>query len=67
MAADLRRWYGVQLVVADSALASRHLTASFDGDPLDRVLEVVSLALGATTQRSGDRITLHAAAAGGTE
>jgi hypothetical protein len=60
VAADLRRWYGVRLEVADSSLLARHLTASFDGEPLDRVLDVISLALGVTTQRSGDRVVLRA-------
>jgi transmembrane sensor len=52
--ADLRRWYGLELVLADSALAARHLTASFAGEPPDEVLRVIGLALGAAIERRGD-------------
>jgi len=58
--ADLRRWYGVQLTVADPALASRHLTASFAGEPLQRVLDVIGLALGAKIERHGDTAVVRA-------
>jgi transmembrane sensor len=50
----LRRWYGVSLRVGDSALARRHLTMTFSGDPLDRVLRVIGLGLGADIERQGD-------------
>ena len=50
----LRRWYGVELRVDDSALAERHLTMTFAGDPLDRVLRVIALGLGADIERRGD-------------
>jgi len=50
---DLRRWYGVELRV-DSTLASRHLTASFAGEPVGQVLDVIALALGARLERRGD-------------
>ena len=51
---DLRRWHGIELVVADSALAGRSLTASFAGEPAERVLDVIALALGARVERRGD-------------
>jgi transmembrane sensor len=51
--ADLRRWYGIELEIADSALASRHLTASFAGETVLHVLNVIALALGATIERRG--------------
>jgi transmembrane sensor len=53
VAADLRRWYGIELVV-DSSLAGRHLKASFSGEPVDDVLDVIALALGARIERHGD-------------
>src|SRR4029077_5797067 len=56
--ADLRRWYGVDLKLADSSLASRHLTASFAGEPIDRVLDVIGLALGARIERQGNTAVL---------
>ena len=50
----MRRWYGIDLQLADSSLSNRHLTATFSGEPPDRVLEVLSLALGADIERHGD-------------
>ena len=52
--ADLRRWYGVELRVSDTALLRRHFTGAFAGEPADRVLEVLALALGARVERRGD-------------
>ena len=54
VSAELRRWYGVTLTVPDSSLAKRHLTMTFAGDPVDRVLHVIGLTLGATVERHGD-------------
>ncbi len=51
---SMRRWYGIELQLADPSLSSRHLTATFTGEPADRVLEVLSLALGADIERHGD-------------
>lgn len=50
----MRRWYGIELQLADPSLASRHLTATFSGEPPDRVLEVLRLALGADIETRGD-------------
>ena len=52
--ADMRRWYGVTLVVRDSALAHRHLTASFHGESADQALRIVATALGGDLRRKGD-------------
>ncbi len=54
VASSLRRWYGIELRLADPSLANRHLTATFSDEPADRVLEVLSLALGADIERRGD-------------
>ncbi|MGH7677332.1 MAG: FecR domain-containing protein [Gemmatimonadaceae bacterium] len=54
VAPDLRRWYGVELRVTDSALARRHFTGEFAGEPVDRVLDVIALAVGARVERRGD-------------
>jgi transmembrane sensor len=51
---DLRRWYGVSLRVDDSALSRRHLTMTVAGDPIDRVLRMIGLQLGADVERRGD-------------
>jgi transmembrane sensor len=52
--AELYRWYGVRLRVADPTLAKLHLTASFSGEPIDRVLDVIALSLGARVERQGN-------------
>ena len=64
--AELYRWYGVRLRVADSSLVNLHLTASFSGEPIDRVLEVIALTLGARVERQGNvAIVRRATASGG--
>jgi transmembrane sensor len=57
----LERWYGVSLIVTDSALANRHVTADFTGEPMSRVAAVLGLTLGVTADRHGDTIELHRA------
>lgn len=54
VAADLRRWYGVTLIVSDSTMARRHLTASFHGESADQALRIVATALGGDLRRKGD-------------
>jgi hypothetical protein len=51
--------------VADSSLANLHLTASFSGEPVDRVLNVIALSLGASIERQGNVAILHRASASG--
>lgn len=63
--AELYRWYGVRLRVADSSLATLHLTASFSGEPVDRVLHVIALSLGARIERQGNVAILYRATASG--
>ena len=62
VAADLRRWYGVELVLADSSLAGRRLTASFAGEAPEQVLDVIALALGAEVELEEGRAVLRASA-----
>lgn len=65
VSAELYRWYGVRLRVADPTLATLHLTASFSGEPVDRVLNVIALSLGARIERQGNVATLYRATASG--
>jgi transmembrane sensor len=58
LTADLRRWYGVELRVTDSTLGRKHFTGSFAGEPIERVMQVLALALRADAQRRGDMIVL---------
>jgi transmembrane sensor len=55
LAADLRRWYGVELRVTDSALAGRHFTGPFlEGEPRTAVVEAIAIAFGARVEWRGD-------------
>jgi transmembrane sensor len=62
VAAELRRWYGIELR-ADDAVSGRRLTASFQGESAEDVLRVIALALGAEMTTRGDTAVLHAAGA----
>jgi transmembrane sensor len=59
VAEDLQRWYGVHLDIRDASLSRRPLSATFDGDSLGSVLQVISGALGATFERRGDTIVMR--------
>jgi transmembrane sensor len=59
VAADLRRWYGLELVV-DSALAGRHLTATFERGARAEVGTVVAAVLGGAFQLAGDTVRIVA-------
>lgn len=61
---ELRRWYGVDLQIADASLAGRHLNAEFAGEPLDQVLRTIALALGADVERRGDTAIVRASRRG---
>jgi transmembrane sensor len=55
---EIRRWYGVKLLTTDSSLARRHITATFSGEPVDQVLKIIGLNLGARIERQGDSATV---------
>lgn len=59
VAAELHRWYGIELVAADPALADRHLTATFSGDPAPQVVQVIALAIGAQATWHGDTVVMR--------
>jgi transmembrane sensor len=58
--ADLRRWHGIELQIADSSLASKHVTTTFEGEPAGRVVDVLALILGATAEQRADTVVLRA-------
>lgn len=51
---SVRRWYGLHLEVGDESLMSRPITATFENETPERVLDVLRLVLGADIQRRGD-------------
>ena len=58
--ADLRRWYGVELQVSDSALLRRHFTGeAFAREPVERLANTLALALGARAERRGDTLFIR--------
>lgn len=59
VARELERWYGVQVSLADSSLASASLTASFTNEPLENVLHDIARLLGARYTRQGTHIRLY--------
>jgi transmembrane sensor len=58
---SVRKWYGIEVKVADRSLENRHLTATFAGETPERVLEVIRLALGADIERRGDTAIVRSA------
>jgi transmembrane sensor len=56
---ELRRWYGVELVVPDARLAGRHLQADLAGETKERALAVIGMALGAEVEWLGDTAVLR--------
>lgn len=56
--AEIGRWYDVEIQVPDSALAGRHLTISFDDEPLETLLREIAAALNARVERQGRTLIL---------
>jgi transmembrane sensor len=60
VAAELHRWYGITIQVADSVLWSRHVKTEIDnGQSVDDVLKVLAVTLGVRVERRGDTATFH--------
>lgn len=53
---ELRRWYGIELRVADSASARRRLTATFEGETPEQAMAIIGAALGVQVERRGDTV-----------
>ena len=60
VAAELSRWYGVEIAVADSGVAALHLNAPIPTANLDEALAIVKAALPIEVRRTAARITLVA-------
>ena len=57
---DLRRWFGIELETRDTLLAARHFTASFQGESVRQVVDILALTVGATAEWRGDTASLRA-------
>lgn len=64
VAAELGRWYGVEVRVSDPALLARHLTATFEAESLDEVLRVIGLTLDVQWTRDGGAVDFTGPAGG---
>jgi transmembrane sensor len=62
--AVLERWYGIDVVIADSTLANTHVTAFFQQQPLEDVLQALAETVGARYQRAATRVTFYPKRAG---
>jgi transmembrane sensor len=58
-ATALNRWYGLTISLADSALASHHITASFSAESPQQVLDVITLAIGARYEMRGNTVVFR--------
>lgn len=58
VALELTRWYGAQVVIADTALRARDFTGSFDGEPLRDVLGLIADAVHARVEWRADTARL---------
>lgn len=58
VAAQLARWYGTPVVIADSALSTRDFTGSFNDDALPDVLAVIASAVHARVDWRADTVRL---------
>jgi ferric-dicitrate binding protein FerR (iron transport regulator) len=59
VAAQLSRWYDVDVLLADSALGARRFTGSFQGESVDQVLAALAPPLHARYERRGRTVVLH--------
>jgi transmembrane sensor len=59
--AELRRWFGVELVTNDSVIAAGHLNATFRDEPLSQIYEAIALSFGAKYEVHGDTVILKGA------
>jgi transmembrane sensor len=58
---DIRRWYGVEVRI-DPVFANKHITATFERENAQQVLEILALTLGAQAERRGDTAFIRQAA-----
>lgn len=62
VASELRRWFGIELIVTDSRIASQRITATFERESADDVDELLAAVLGTTVTRTGDTLRVGAPA-----
>ena len=56
---QLKYWYDVEFVVADSALAQRRMSGSFVRPSLQQIMQAITLTTSATYRIEGRRVLLE--------
>jgi len=59
VADELRRWYGIELVLADSSLRGRTLNTTFVRESREQALRIIELTLGVRIEMHGDTAIMH--------
>ena len=63
---EFRRWYGVELQLEDSTLASRRFTGDLGTASVEHALDVLRIALGVEMERDGRTVRVRTGIGGGT-
>jgi len=58
VARELERWYDIDIVISDPALAQRRISKTFRGMPISHVLNTLALAVDARCWWSGRTVTI---------
>jgi transmembrane sensor len=56
----LRRWYGLNIGIEDTAIARGHLTSTFERESKEQVVQIIAMTLGAQVVQRGDSVILRA-------
>ena len=59
VADELKRWYGIDLVFADSSLRGRTLNTTFVRESREQALRIIELTLGVRIEMRGDTAIMH--------
>lgn len=59
VADELKRWYGLELVFADSSLRGRTLNTTFVRESREQALRIIELTLGVRIEMRGDTAIMH--------
>jgi ferric-dicitrate binding protein FerR (iron transport regulator) len=55
----LERWFGIDVVISDSTLADARVSAMFQQQPVEDVLQALAETLGARYERAESRVTFY--------
>ena len=60
VASAVKRWYGITLAMSEPSLLDRRITATFDNETPEAMLDILRLVLGAGIERRGDTAVVSA-------